>query len=45
VRSLADDIAQTLGGAAHIPALRRPRIGSLYVDRHGFPADDLDGWE
>jgi tRNA pseudouridine55 synthase len=45
VRSLADDIAATLGGAAHLTALRRTRIGSLDVDKHGIPADDLDGWE
>jgi tRNA pseudouridine55 synthase len=45
VRSLADDIAATLGGAAHLTALRRTRIGSLDVDRHGIQADDLEGWE
>jgi tRNA pseudouridine55 synthase len=45
VRTLADDIAATLGGAAHLTALRRTRIGSLDVDNHGIPADDLDGWE
>jgi tRNA pseudouridine55 synthase len=31
VRSLADDIAQALGGRAHVSALRRTRIGSLMV--------------
>jgi tRNA pseudouridine55 synthase len=45
VRTLADDIAATLGGAAHLTALRRTRIGSLDVDTHGIPADDLGGWE
>jgi tRNA pseudouridine55 synthase len=45
VRSLADDIAATLGGAAHLTALRRTRIGSLDVDRHGIQADVLEGWE
>jgi tRNA pseudouridine55 synthase len=45
VRSLADDIAATLGGAAHLTALRRTRIGSLDIATHGIPADDLDSWE
>ena len=45
VRSLADDIAASLGGAAHLTALRRTRIGSLEAAKHGIPADDLDGWE
>jgi tRNA pseudouridine55 synthase len=45
VRTLADDIAATLGGAAHLTALRRTRIGSLDVDTDGIPADDLGGWE
>jgi tRNA pseudouridine55 synthase len=45
VRTLADDIAGTLGGSAHLTALRRTRIGSLDVEAHGIPADDLDGWE
>ncbi|MGF1617655.1 MAG: tRNA pseudouridine(55) synthase TruB [Acidimicrobiia bacterium] len=45
VRSLADDIAASLGGAAHLTALRRTRIGSLEVAKHGISADDLDGWE
>ena len=45
MRSLADDIAASLGGAAHLTALRRTRIGSLEVAKHGIPADDLEGWE
>lgn len=45
VRTLADDIAATLGGAAHLTALRRTRIGSLDVSTHGIPADHLEGWE
>lgn len=45
VRSLADDIASTLGGSAHLTALRRTRIGSLDVDTMGIPADELEGWE
>ena len=32
VRTLADDIAQSLGGRAHLVALRRVRNGSLHVD-------------
>lgn len=32
VRTLADDIAQALGGRAHLNALRRVRNGSLHVD-------------
>ena len=32
VRTLADDIAGTLGGRAHLVALRRTRIGSLTVE-------------
>lgn len=33
VRSLADDIARSLGGRAHLAALRRTRVGSLGLDR------------
>lgn len=32
VRTLADDIARSLGGRAHLTALRRVRIGALHVD-------------
>ncbi len=35
VRSLADDIAQALGGRAHLASLRRTRIGSLDVESSG----------
>ncbi|REK40399.1 MAG: tRNA pseudouridine(55) synthase TruB, partial [Actinobacteria bacterium] len=45
VRSLADDIAATLGGSAHLTELRRLRIGSLDVDRLGIHADRLEGWK
>jgi tRNA pseudouridine55 synthase len=45
VRSLADDMAGALGGAAHLTSLRRNRIGSLSIEEHGIPADSLDGWE
>lgn len=44
VRSLADDIAATLGGTAHLTRLRRNRVGTLDVESMGIPADDLDGW-
>lgn len=44
VRSLADDMAASLGGAAHLTALRRTRIGSLAaVD--GVSLDGLDEWK
>jgi tRNA pseudouridine55 synthase len=43
VRSLADDMAGVLGGAAHLTALRRIRIGSLRVDE-GLVMDELDEW-
>lgn len=43
VRSLADDIARSLGGAAHLTALRRTRIGGLGLDR-AIGADDLEAW-
>jgi tRNA pseudouridine55 synthase len=33
VRSLADDLARSLGGRAHLTALRRTRIGSLRVEQ------------
>ena len=45
VRSLADDMAAVLGGAAHLTALRRTRIGSLSLDRYGITTDDLSTWE
>lgn len=45
VRSLADDIGACLGGAAHLTALRRTRIGSLSLQSHGIPGDHLDDWQ
>lgn len=45
VRSLADDLARALGGAAHLTRLRRTRIGSLSIAHHGISADDLSLWE
>lgn len=43
LRSLADDIASALGGAAHLVALRRLRVGSLSVE-DGIGLEDLGGW-
>lgn len=44
VRSLADDMAQTLGGHAHLTSLRRTRIGDLKASA-GVVLDDLHNWE
>lgn len=44
VRSLADDLASALGGRAHLTALRRTRIGSLTLEKDGFPLDEIDDW-
>lgn len=44
VRSLADDMAQALGGHAHLTALRRTRIGSMTADQ-ALAVDDLDRWQ
>lgn len=43
VRSLADDMAAVLGGAAHLTELRRVRIGSLRASS-GVTVDDLANW-
>jgi tRNA pseudouridine55 synthase len=43
VRSLADDMASVLGGAAHLTALRRTRIGSLRVSQ-SVTIDDMRNW-
>lgn len=43
VRSLVDDIAQALGGRAHLSALRRTRVGSLGLDR-AVGVDDLESF-
>lgn len=42
VRSLADDIAASLGGRAHLVALRRTGIGSLQVDEARPLQDYID---
>jgi tRNA pseudouridine55 synthase len=44
VRSLADDMAAVLGGAAHLTALRRTRIGSLRASQ-GVTIEDMHNWE
>jgi tRNA pseudouridine55 synthase len=44
VRSLADDLASALGGRAHLTALRRTRIGTLTLEQHGLPLDDIEDW-
>lgn len=43
VRALADDMAGVLGGAAHLTALRRTRIGSLSAT-DALDLDELDRW-
>jgi tRNA pseudouridine55 synthase len=42
IRSLADDIAQALGGRAHLSALRRTRAGSMDVESHGHRIAGLE---
>ncbi|MFZ0625027.1 MAG: tRNA pseudouridine(55) synthase TruB [Acidimicrobiia bacterium] len=44
VRSLADDLAGALGGAAHLTELRRTRTGRLAIDRDGISFQALDHW-
>jgi tRNA pseudouridine55 synthase len=42
IRSLADDMAQALGGRAHVSSLRRTRIGSLEVEAEGHRISQLE---
>jgi tRNA pseudouridine55 synthase len=42
IRSLADDIAQALGGRAHLASLRRTRAGSMQVESSGLRIADLE---
>ena len=42
IRSLADDIAQALGGRAHLTSLRRTRVGRLDVESGGYQIADLE---
>ena len=44
VRVLADDIARSLGGRAHLEGLRRTRVGAFGLD-DALGVDDLDRWE
>lgn len=44
VRVLADDIARTLGGRAHLEGLRRTRVGSFGLDG-SLTVESLDRWE
>jgi tRNA pseudouridine55 synthase len=44
VRSLADDLAAVLGGAAHLTSLRRTRIGSLTASE-ALTLGELGRWE
>ena len=37
IRSLADDIAQSLGSRGHLTALRRTRVGAIEVDAGSVP--------
>lgn len=43
IRSLADDMATALGGAGHLTALRRTRIGSLKA-ADGVSMESMDDW-
>ena len=42
IRSLADDIAQALGGRAHLTSLRRTRVGSLDIESSGRKISELE---
>ena len=44
VRSLADDVAVSLGGRAHLTALRRTRIGGFQVEA-ALDGEHWEGWE
>lgn len=44
VRVLADDIARTLGGRAHVEGLRRTRVGVFGLE-DALGVEDLDRWE
>ena len=43
IRSLADDIAASLGGRAHLQHLTRTRIGNLTIEKALAP-DSLESW-
>jgi tRNA pseudouridine55 synthase len=44
IRTLADDIAQSLGSRGHLTALRRTRVGAIEVDG-ALALDELEQWE
>ena len=44
VRVLADDIARSLGGRAHLEGLRRTRVGGFGLEGSLTP-ESLDGWK
>jgi tRNA pseudouridine55 synthase len=44
IRSLADDIARSLGGRAHLLALRRTRVGVFDLDR-ALTLEAFDSWK
>ena len=44
VRVLADDIAKSLGGRAHLEGLRRTRVGTFGLEGSLSP-ENLEGWE
>jgi tRNA pseudouridine55 synthase len=43
IRSLADDIARSLDGRAHLLALNRTRVGAFGLE-HALTLEDLDSW-
>jgi tRNA pseudouridine55 synthase len=43
IRSLADDIARSLDGRAHLEALNRTRVGAFGLER-ALTLEDLDSW-
>jgi tRNA pseudouridine55 synthase len=44
IRTLADDLAVSLGGRAHLTALRRTRVGGFHVEAALDP-DTWEGWK
>ena len=44
VRSLADDVAVSLGGRAHLTALRRTRVGGFHVEA-ALDGEHWEDWE
>jgi tRNA pseudouridine55 synthase len=44
IRVLADDLARSLGGRAHLEGLRRTRVGSFGLGE-SITVDNLDGWQ